>query len=177
MKAVMGMLALFLSFGVAMASGGYDIFDEGEGKDFTFERFSEANIWKAIEQDEQTVCKEGVCTLHSSNMHGRDVTLELRAGVGNDYYGNGAGTTIYTGDGYVASGDDEYYGVVARVTWYNCSQDIKVPRTLYRSMNRYMAGLVTVEGKTKSGLTPIEEAMMMFYRTIMTSADGCDRKN
>jgi hypothetical protein len=36
-----------------------------------------------------------------------------------------------------------------------------------------MYGLMTETGETKRGFTPADEAMIMFYTTIMKQANGC----
>jgi hypothetical protein len=36
-----------------------------------------------------------------------------------------------------------------------------------------MYGLISEEGGTRRGFTPADEAMIMFYSTIMKQATGC----
>jgi hypothetical protein len=40
-------------------------------------------------------------------------------------------------------------------------------------MNRYMYGLISEDGGIRRGFTPADEAMIMFYSTIMKQASGC----
>lgn len=45
-------------------------------------------------------------------------------------------------------------------------------RNIY-ALNRYMYGLMTETGGTRRGFTPADEAMIMFYTTVMKQATGC----
>jgi len=57
----------------------------------------------------------------------------------------------------------------------HCTQEVLVPRSLCYSMNRYLYGLMQETGETRKGFTPANEAMIMFYSTIMkqASASSC----
>ena len=88
-------------------------------------------------------------------------------------FSNGGGTTVIvpgTGGNYSS---EPFFGVSLRYTRAKCTQMVKVPRSLYIGINRYMYGLINEDGGTRRGFTPSDEAMIMFYSTIMKQASGC----
>lgn len=89
-------------------------------------------------------------------------------------YMGGSGTTVIVpGSNGNSYSPEPFYGFTLRYTKGKCTQSIRVPRSLYFSINRYMYGLMTEEGGTRRGFTPADEAMIMFYSTIMKQATGC----
>jgi len=91
-----------------------------------------------------------------------------------NYGGSNTGTTIIVpGSNQTYPGSQPYFGVSLRFTTGRCTQTVKIPRALYISMNRYMYGLMSEDGGTRRGFTPADEAMIMFYSTIMKQATGC----
>ncbi len=170
MKNVLLMLALLLSTNV-LAGDIDDMFGGGEDE-FEFERFSDNQILLAIDADAEVACNAGVCTLHSvSNTYGG---WEVSFNVGEGSNGNSGGTNIYTGGSTGSSSEPrDYWGVQVKYGRGSCTQRINVPRSVYYAVNRYMYGLMTEEGGTRRGFTPADEAMIMFYTTIMSKASGC----
>jgi hypothetical protein len=170
MKNLIFALSLVLSFGL-MADDIDDIFAGGE-REFEFERFSDNSILLAIDEDARVACNGGLCTLHSvTNSYG-GFEVALNVGEGSQYGNGGSGVNIYTG-GNSNSNDGEYWGVTVKYKKGRCTQRINVPRSVYYSVQRYMYGLMTEEGGTRRGFTPADEAMIMFYTTIMNKANGC----
>ena len=55
----------------------------------------------------------------------------------------------------------------------SCEQTVKVPRSLYYSLNRYIYGLLNSDSSTRRSFTPADEAMIIFYTTIAKQAQGC----
>ena len=150
----------------------------GSGNDeFEFEKFDNHSILVAIKRDMDIACNNaGLCTLSAVTSTDRRFTTQFSIGQGNSMsnWNGGSGTTVIVpgqnGDAY---GSEPYYGLSIRFTTGRCTQTVKVPRALYISMNRYMYGLMTEEGGTRRGFTPADEAMIMFYSTIMKQATGC----
>lgn len=157
----------------------YDDTFGGGNDEFEFEKFDNASILVAIKRDMEVACDHaGLCTLSAVTTNDRRFTAQFNVGEGNPMsnFGGGAsnGTTVIVpgaGNNYPES--QPYYGVSLRFTTGRCTQTVKVPRALYISMNRYMYGLMTEEGGTRRGFTPSDEAMIMFYSTIMKQATGC----
>ena len=150
----------------------------GSGNDeFEFEKFENHYVLVAIKRDMDIACdKQGLCTLSAVTSHDHRFSAQFSIGEGNSMSGmnSGSGTTVIvpgaTGNAYDSQ---PYYGLSLRYTAGKCTQLIKVPRSLYISINRYMYGLMNEDGGTRRGFTPSDEAMIMFYSTIMKQATGC----
>lgn len=171
MKKVLLTLALACSFTVS-ATNVDDLFAGGE-REFEFDRFADDSILLAIDEEAEMACEKGVCTLHAvtNNYGGFEVAFNVGEGDNNN---NGGGTNIYTGGaGYNTNDNSEYWGFTVKYRRGQCTQRIRVPKSVYYSINRYMYGLMTEEGGTRRGFTPADEAMIMFYTTIMSKANGC----
>lgn len=168
------LLTLALLFSTALFAGDIDDMFGGGEDEFEFERFSDSQILLQIDADAEVACHSGVCTLHSvsNNYGGWEVSFNL--GEGNST-NNGGGTNIYTGGAGVGCNDcpRDYWGIQVKYGRGQCTQRINVPRSVYYAVNRYMYGLMTEEGGTRRGFTPADEAMIMFYTTIMAKATGC----
>ena len=161
-----------------------DIFVPGDGE-FEFERFSNEGILLAIDKDARLACQaNGQCVLSSVESSYKGTwEVSFNFGQGSNVNANG-GTTIITG-GYDSSKND--CSTCDSINWGlnltyksggQCTQKVLVPRSLYYSMNRYLYGLMQATGETRKGFTPADEAMIMFYTTIMkqASASGCGSK-
>ncbi len=171
MKKSLLLIALTFS-SMTFATNVDDLFAGGE-REFEFDRFADDSILLAIDEEAEVACEKGVCTLHAvtNNYGGFEVAFNVGEGQNNN--GNG-GTNIYTGDGgYSVDGNMEYWGFTVKYRRGQCTQRIRVPKSVYYSINRYMYGLMTEEGGTRRGFTPADEAMIMFYTTIMSKANGC----
>ncbi|TNE99676.1 MAG: hypothetical protein EP326_07675 [Deltaproteobacteria bacterium] len=179
---ILNLLALFSAPLFAQEDDNVDDIFGGGTDEFEFERFSDDRILLAIDADAAVNCtKEGLCTLSAvtSNSHRFTVNFNLGEGnMGGGYggYGNGgtgSGTVINIGDGQDADAPRDYWGVNIRYTAGTCTQKIKVPRALFYSINRYMYGLMNSDGSVRRGFTPADEAMILFYTTILNKASGC----
>ncbi|OUR99948.1 hypothetical protein A9Q84_02650 [Halobacteriovorax marinus] len=171
MKKLIALMTLALALNVS-ATNVDDLFAGGE-REFEFDRFADNSILLAIDEEAEMACSNGVCTLHAvtNNYGGFEVAFNVGEGNSNS---NGGGTNIYTGNGgYNTNGDSEHWGFTVKYRRGACTQRIKVPKSVYYAINRYMFGLMTEEGGTRRGFTPADEAMIMFYTTIMSRANGC----
>lgn len=159
-----------------------DIFVPGDGE-FQFERFSNEGILLSIDRDAKIAChSNGQCTLSSVQADYKGWEVSFNFGQ-SDNLNSGGGTTIITG-GYDSGKNDcnscngINWGLTLTYKKGQCSQQVMVPRSLYYSMNRYLYGLMQATGETRKGFTPADEAMIMFYSTIMkqASSSGCSGK-
>lgn len=149
----------------------------GAGSDeFEFQKFDNETIMLSIKRDMEIACdNRGLCILSAVTSRDNRFTAQFNVGEGYNPYGNqGSGTTVIIpgGTGF-PTGTQPYFGINLRYTNARCTQTIQVPRSLYISMNRYMYGLMSEEGGTRRGFSPADEAMIMFYSTIMKQATGC----
>ncbi len=151
-----------------------DMFGGGEDQ-FEFEKFSNEEILLKIEEDIKVSCRKGLCTLFASEnkFGGFEVGFNIGEGMNQQA---GSGVNIYTG-GYGGQINGEYWGV--NVRYYNgkCTQRIKVPKSVYIAINRYMYGLLDTDGNTRRGFTPADEAMILFYTTIIGKSGNCGKSN
>lgn len=166
----------------AFASDIDDIFVPGDGE-FKFERFSNEGILLSIDRDAKVAChSNGQCVLSSVQSDYKGWEVSFNFGQGSNVNSNG-GTTIITG-GYETGKNDcstctnINWGLTLTYKKGECSQQVMVPRSLYYAMNRYLYGLMQETGDTRKGFTPADEAMIMFYSTIMkqASSSGCGSK-
>jgi hypothetical protein len=160
-------------------SGQTDIDDDfGSGSDeFEFEKYSNENVLSMIEEDMEFACdKAGLCTLHAVTQYDNRFTVTFNVGEGSPLSGatKPEGSVIITDGGEGLYGTQEYWGLTLQHSVGSCTQNIKVPRSLYISMNRYMYDLMDENGNTRRGFDPSKEAMIMFYSTIMKEASGCN---
>ena len=173
------LLSLLIVNSLAFAGSIDDIFDPGN-KEFIFERFTDNKILLAIDNDARIACQpNGQCVLSSGKTDSKGWEIAFNVGQGGRTNSNG-GTTIITG-GYdlgqnnCADCSPTYWGFTVAYRVSHCTQVVLVPRSLYYSMNRYLYGLMQETGETRKGFTPADEAMIMFYSTIMkqASASSC----
>lgn len=159
-----------------------DYFGGGEDTYDFEQRYSDADILMQVDRDAAVACNGSLCTLHSvTNRYGG---FEVEFTVGQNLNNtNGSGAVIITGngkDGYDTTCDtcDEgiSWGVTLRYAKGQCTQTIDVPVSVYKAINTYMYGLIRQGGGTRSGFTPADESMIMFYTTIMSQATGCSMK-
>lgn len=171
------LVLLMLASTMAFASDVDDMFGEGEDQ-FVFDRFSDEAILLEIDRNAAISCNKGLCTLHSmeSRYGGFEVTFGVGEGSGLSGTSGKDGVNIYTG-GYDScnSCDTLNWGFQVKYSKGKCTQTVKVPKSVYYAVNRYMFGLLTDEGGTRRGFTPADEAMIMFYTTIMNNVKGCTK--
>jgi hypothetical protein len=189
MKLLTAFLALMLATAtIALAGGGKDPCRDSqdvreifgcETDEFSFERFDDSTIMMAINRDARIACDaSGLCQLSSVTSNDRRFTATFSVGQGSMYGSmGGSGTNIIIpssgGSLGCAACSEPYYGITLRFTTGSCTQKVNVPRAVYYAINRYMYGLMTEEGGTRRGFTPADEAMIMFYTTVMKQATGC----
>lgn len=166
---------------VALLTGyqaGADEIDDmfGTGDEFEIERFSDSNILLAISRDARVACRKGQCTLHSVTQNHQRFSVTFNIGEGNVPGTWGNGTNINIGDDNPDVPRD-FWGISVRYEIGTCTQKIKVPRALFYSLNRYLYGLMNADGTPRRGFTPADEAMIVFYSTIMKQASGCGGNN
>lgn len=150
-----------------------DLFGSGD-REFEFERFSNEEVLLVIDQDAEIACNRGVCTLHSVRNRFGGFEVSFTVGEGNPNATSGTVTNIYTdGASRDVNENRNFWAFTVRYRRGNCTQNINVPRSVYYAVNRYMYGLMEDDGSTRRGFTPADEAMIMFYTTIMDKASGC----
>ncbi len=183
MKKILSFMICALLLNVAFANQGYEnnydnedeLFDTiaGGEEEFEFIRYSPEYIQMSINEDMKVACKKGMCTLFSIANSGDEFKIEFNVGDGNTS-NNGGNIVIVPGDSYSTNqGSNPFVGLSVSYTYKTCEQEIKVPRSLYIAMNTYMYGLITEEGTTRRAFTPADEAMIIFYSTIIKQATGC----
>lgn len=175
MKKLLAVLIILASvMTIARASDIDDAFDPGDGE-FKFKRFSTEGILLEIDKDAKIACTaDGLCKLSSVRSDSNGWETSFNVGQGGGTTSNG-GTTIITG-GYDSASTCPtctHWGITITYRVNHCTQTVLVPKSLYYAMNRYMYGLLAENGDTKKGFTPADEAMIMFYTTIMKQATGC----
>jgi hypothetical protein len=170
-----------LSIGNAYADQIDDLFGGGENTEFNFERFNEGRVMEAIAHDAGIVCRRGLCRLTSTNTKYSDFSINLNGGIGNNSsngfggYGDGGSTVINFNNNNNGGSvlERSHAGINMQVKVGNCTKNVNVPRSLYYSINRYLYGLLNSDGTTRRSFTPADEAMIMFYTTVMKMAEGC----
>ena len=183
MKSFLFVLLSFF-FQVAIAQVQQDDLGDDFGgghREFEFEHFDDQSILLAINRDARIACnKAGLCQISSVTSRDHRFTATFMVGQGNMWgagmggAGNaGGGTNIIIPGGNGFFSNEPFYSLSLRYTVGRCTQTVNVPRSVYYAINRYMYGLLTEEGGTRRGFTPADEAMIMFYTTIMKQATGC----
>jgi hypothetical protein len=191
MKKLLTVFSLMAVFsGQVMADNIDDLFAGGEDREFEFERFSEANVMEAISHDAGMSCKKGLCVLTSNDTRFKEFTIVMNGGMGNNSsngfggYGpgnnNGGGIGIFlpTTGGGTNYGDLPFESrlhanINIQLKVGTCSRSVKIPRSLYYAINRYMYGLMNEDSTTRRSFTPADEAMILFYTTVMKEASAC----
>jgi hypothetical protein len=160
-----------------------DIFGGGEDQEFEFERFSEENVMRAIAHDASIVCKKGLCKLTSVETNRKEFAININAGLGNNSSGGFGGFGSGTGGTFINFREDQHNGGETRDRVHaginmqlhigQCVRSVNIPRSLYYSINRYLYGLMNEDSTIRRSLNPADEAMIIFYSTIMKMAQGC----
>ena len=182
MKNLLLIFALLFSANTAFADSIDDLFGSGEDQEFEFQRFEENNVMKAIAHDAGIVCKRGLCKLTSVDTNWKEFTINMNGGIGNNAsggfggFGDGDGTFINF-DNQDPSGlsweDRAHASINMQIAVGSCVRNVNVPRALYYSINRYLYGLMNEDSTTRRSFTPADEAMILFYTTVMKQANGC----
>ena len=181
MKNLLLILALAFSVNTVMADSIDDLFGAGEDQEFEFERFEESHVMKAIAHDAGMVCKKGLCKLTSVDTKWKEFTINMNGGLGNNAsggfggFGDGDGTFInFDGGNQPQNIEDRLHaGINMQISVGTCVRSVNVPRALFYSIQRYMYGLMNEDSTTRRSFTPADEAMILFYTTVMKQANGC----
>lgn len=175
------LLAFGKSFANETGNGDFNNEDElfetiaGGDEGFEFIRYSPEYVQMSIHDDMKVACKKAMCTLFSLNNSGDEFKISFSVGEGEQNFEGGNNIIIVPGSGqdYGGSDSNRFIGLNVSYTYKTCEQEIKVPRSLYIAMNTYMYGLITEAGTTRRNFTPADEAMIIFYSTIIKQATGC----
>jgi hypothetical protein len=189
MKKMFTLLSLLAIFsGRVMADNIDDLFAGGENNETGFARFSEANVMEAIANDAGIACKKGLCTLTSNDTRFKEFTINMNGGMGNNSSGgfggygpgnNNNGYNIYLPsttnpiDPNMPFESRLHANINIQLKVGTCSRSVKIPRSLYYAINRYMYGLMNEDSTTRRSFTPADEAMILFYTTVMKEASAC----
>ncbi len=186
-KLIFGLCFLLSGSNLVMADQIDDLFAGGDDREFEFERFSEANVMEAISHDAGMACRRGLCTLTSNDTRFKEFTINMNGGMGNNESngfggygpGNGSGYNIFLpgNGGNIPVGlpfeDRLHANINIQLKVGTCSRSVKIPRSLYYAINRYMYGLMNEDSTTRRSFTPADEAMILFYTTVMKEASAC----
>ncbi len=147
-----------------------DIFDviAGGAEEYEFIRYSTEEIQLRIKEDMMVACENGLCTLFSITEKSGD-QFQVAFNLG---YGQAATSTSSEG---TSSTGGPFVGLTLSYTHYGeCTQNIRVPRSLYIAFQTHMYSLITENGEPERTMMPATEAMMVFFSTIMKQASGCN---
>lgn len=159
--------------------GGHGEYGGGAGE---YEQiyYTPAYISKMIANDMKIQCHRGLCEMAMVDTRGQAFVAEVYAGYGNQMGmnggmmgGNGGGVVVLGGNGAFNNTPQPYFGVTLRYVAQHCKQSVRVPTSLYVSMNTYLYNLINEDGTTKRTFDPAEQTMILFYTTIMKQATGC----
>jgi hypothetical protein len=176
------MIIFFLILGLnSFADEIDDLFEQGENIEYQFERFDEANVFRAISHDAGMMCHDGLCTLTSSETRWNNFNINLNGSAGNSLsnnssfgFGNDNPSITFNNNSQSEDGEILYNtGISMNVNIGNCKRSINVPRAVFYSINRYIYGLMHDDRTTRRTFTPADEAMILFYSTVMKMASGC----
>ena len=131
-----------------------------------------------IFNDMKIQCYRGLCEMAMVDTRGHAFVAEVTAGYGNQNGSNGGmggsgGGVVVVGTGTYNNTPQPYFGVTLRYVSQHCVQSVRVPTSLYVSMNTYLYNLINEDGSTKRTFDPAEQTMVLFYTTIMKQANGC----
>jgi hypothetical protein len=155
-----------------------DLFGTGE-QEFKYQKFGNEEVLLMIEEEAKIACKNSQCVLSSVTQDYKDFSISFN--LGNSPQNNGGdGTNIYLpGSNGSANGSSDglFVGLSAKFSVGTCKQEVLVPKSLFYAINRYMWGLMKEDGSTEQGFTPADEAMILFFTTIMKQVTGCKGGN
>jgi len=158
-------------------SGEYD----GGAPEYEQIYYTPAYISKMIAENMSIQCYRGLCEMAMVDTRGEAFVAEVSAGYGvqngmNGMGGSGGGTgggLVVVSSGAYATTPQPYAGVTLRYVAQHCKQSVRVPVSLYVSMNTYLYNLINEDGTTKRTFDPAEQTMILFYTTVMKQANGC----
>jgi hypothetical protein len=144
-------------------------------------RYTPAYISKAISETMKIQCHNGLCEMAMVDTKGQSFVAEVYSGYGamNGMYGGGfgggtgGGGVVVLGSGQINPTPQPFFGVTLRYINQHCKQSVRVPTSLYVSLNTYLYSLINEDGSTKRTFDPAEQTMILFYTTVMNQANGC----
>lgn len=148
----------------------------GGSQEFEYTKYTDQYIQMKIHESAQVNCKKGMCTLFAQTTNSQGFTVEFSVGenANGGYSSGGNGTVVVVpGSGSTTGTVQPYIGLTLRYNVGTCTQKVKVPESLYVSMNTFLYNFMNEDGTPVRGFTPADEAMIMFYSTIMKQATGC----
>lgn len=176
MKMAISLLALILIAGTVYAAENLDNTLGGGSQEFEYVKYTDEYIQMKIHESAELNCKKGVCTLFAQTTNSQGFTVEFSIGEnangGSTNGGNGS-VIVVPGNGSSTNTVQPYIGLTLRYNVGTCTQKVKVPESLYVSMNTFLYNFMNEDGTPVRGFTPADEAMIMFYSTIMKQAAGC----
>ena len=154
---------------------GHGEYDGGSGE---YEQiyYTPAYISKMIANDMSIQCYRGLCEMAMVDTRGKAFVAEVTAGYGNQNGMNGSGGPgglVIVGTTGYNNTPQPYFGVTLRYVSQHCVQSVRVPTSLFVSMNTYLYNLINEDGTTKRSFDPAEQTMILFYTTILKQATGC----
>ncbi len=149
-------------------------------EEFEYTRYTEEYIQLKIQEQVKVSCRKNMCTMFATSTQGHKFSTQFMVGEGMPMNGNigGGGVVILPGGG-IGGGfqTGPYIGLTLQYTYSTCTQKIKVPEPLFVAMSSFMYHFVNEDGTPRRGFTPADEAMILFYSTIMKQANGCKEQN
>lgn len=151
----------------------------GGAEEYEQPHFTPAYIHQMISQNMKIQCSRGLCEMAMVDTKGHAFVVEVNAGYGNQNNfsngGNAGGGVVV-----VAPGSSNYsnvpqpnFGLTIRYVAQRCKQSVRVPVSLYVSLNTYLYSLMNEDGSTKRTFDPAEQTMILFYTTLLKQASGC----
>ena len=140
--------------------------------------YTPAYISKVIADNMKIQCFHGLCEMAMVDTRGQSFTAEVNAGYGNPNATNGGaggsgGIVVVNPGTNTNTTPQPYFGVTIRYVTQHCTQSVRVPTSLYVSMNTYLYSLINEDGTTKRTFDPAEQTMILFYTTILKQTTGC----
>lgn len=151
-------------------------------EEFEFNRFTAEYIQLKIQEQVRVSCRKNMCTMFATSTKGHRFTTQFMVGEGNPMNGGLGGTgnggvVIVPGGGVGGIEAGPYIGLTVQYSYSTCTEKIKVPEPLFVAMSSFMYHFVNEDGTPRRGFTPADEAMILFYSTIMKQANGCKDGN
>ena len=151
---------------------------DGGSSEYNQIYYTPAYISKMISDNMRIQCYRGLCEMAMVDTRGTTFVAEISSGYGNQNGMSGGGNAgnggvVVVGTGSYNNTPQPYFGVTLRYVSQHCVQSVRVPTSLYVSMNTYLYSLINEDGTTKRTFDPAEQTMILFYTTILKQANGC----
>jgi hypothetical protein len=151
--------------------------NEYEGGAAEYKRifYTPAYVSKMISDNMKIQCFRGLCEMSMVDTRGEAFVVEVAAGYGNQNQaaaGMGGGIVVL-GNGGFNNTPQPFFGVTVRYVNQHCKQSVRVPTSLYVSLNTYLYSLINEDGSTRRTFDPATQTMILFYTTILKQTTGC----